>query len=274
MRIMYVEDNQVNLALVERIARMGRHQIVSYGNGEEALKALETDKCELILMDIELEGALDGVEVVKLLRERGDNRPIIAVTAYAMVGDMERILEAGCNEYLPKPIPIAQFITLLAKYDPANVQPAVPADDKAETHSTPAAATTPPFTTDPALVSNELDTKATPTLPATETTSTPATPVEPPVTETASSTLDKSETKTDAALTPASSVTPEPPKGEPDSSSMDETIPAKPEGAIHAKNESAVVEPPVEAKPTDAESKVAAEAKLPDGSKEKDNDGR
>lgn len=274
MRIMYVEDNQVNLALVERIARMGGHQIISYGNGEEALKALETDKCELILMDIELEGALDGVEVVKLLRERGDNRPIIAVTAYAMVGDMERILEAGCNEYLPKPIPIAQFITLLAKYDPANVQPAVSANDKTESQGTPIAATTPPFTTDPALVSSEPNTKAAPSIPVTEATSTSATPVESPVIEAALSTPDKSETKTDAVLTPASSVTPEPSKAEPDSSSMDETIPAKPEGAIHAKNESAVVEPPVEVNPTDAESKVAAEAKLPNGPKEKDNDGR
>lgn len=123
MRIMYVEDNQVNLALVERVARMGQHEVISFASGHEALEALQSDPTDIILMDIELEGELDGVEVVKKLRERGDKRPIIAVTAYAMVGDMERILEAGCDEYLPKPIPIAQLLKLLAKYDPTNLSP-------------------------------------------------------------------------------------------------------------------------------------------------------
>lgn len=134
MRIMYVEDNMANLALIERVARMGGHQVVSYPSGEQALNALETDSCQLILMDIELEGDIDGVEVVKRLRARGDTRPVIAVTAYAMVGDMERILAAGCNEYLPKPVPIAQFLRLLAKYDPNNISPAktAPLDSEEE----------------------------------------------------------------------------------------------------------------------------------------------
>lgn len=123
MRIMYVEDNMVNLSLVQRIAQMGSHDVVSYSNGTQALEALESDRADLILMDIELEGELDGIEVVKRLRKRGDKRPIIAITAYAMVGDKERILEAGCDDYLPKPLPISQFVGLLAKYDPANVQP-------------------------------------------------------------------------------------------------------------------------------------------------------
>ncbi len=123
MRIMYVEDNMVNLALVERVARMGGHTIISHTNGVEALKALSTDQADLILMDIELQGELDGMEVTRRLRARGDKRPIIAVTAYAMRGDKERILESGCDAYLPKPIPIAEFLELLAKYDPANAKP-------------------------------------------------------------------------------------------------------------------------------------------------------
>ena len=126
MRIMYVEDNLANLNLVKRIARVGGHDIVSHTNGVDALKALETDPCHLILMDIELEGAMDGIEVIKTLRARGDSRPIIAITAYAMAGDKQRILEAGCNEYLPKPLPISQFLTFMAKYDPKNIQPEIP----------------------------------------------------------------------------------------------------------------------------------------------------
>lgn len=123
MRIMYVEDNMVNLALVERVARMGGHTIISHSNGTDALAALENTEVDLILMDIELEGELDGMEVTRRLRTRGDKRPIVAVTAYAMRGDRERILESGCDAYLPKPIPIAEFLDLLAKYDPANAKP-------------------------------------------------------------------------------------------------------------------------------------------------------
>lgn len=126
MRIVYVEDNQMNLALVERVARVGGHHVTSFSNGEVALEALKTETCDLILMDIELEGKMDGTQVVKALRARGDKRPIIAVTAYAMTGDKDRIMASGCDEYLPKPVPIAQFIALLAKYDPNNVTPVAP----------------------------------------------------------------------------------------------------------------------------------------------------
>lgn len=121
MRIMYVEDNQVNLGLVVRIAKMGNHEVINFPDGSEALKALETEPVDLILMDIELEGELDGIEVVKHLRARGDKRPIVAITAYAMVGDKERILEAGCDDYLPKPLPVAQFLNILSKYDPDKI---------------------------------------------------------------------------------------------------------------------------------------------------------
>jgi two-component system cell cycle response regulator DivK len=117
---MYVEDNAINLGLVKRIAKMGNHEVISFANGQDALDALETEEVDLILMDIELEGEMNGIDVVKRLRARGDERPIVAVTAYAMVGDKERILEAGCNGYLPKPLPVAQFLNILAKYDPVN----------------------------------------------------------------------------------------------------------------------------------------------------------
>lgn len=133
MRIMYVEDNAVNLELVRRIARLGGHDVVSFTNGRDALEALQTDTAHLILMDIQLEGEMDGIEVVKRLRARGDQRPIIAVTAYAMRGDEDRILGAGCNDYLPKPLPISQFITLLAKYDPSNPQPLTKVEPTDET---------------------------------------------------------------------------------------------------------------------------------------------
>src|SRR4051794_8662870 len=105
MRIAYVEDNPTNLALVERVASMNQHRIVSYSEGEVALQELGHEKFDLILMDVELAGELSGLQVVKRLREGGLTTPIIAVTAYAMMGDRDRCIEAGCNDYLPKPLP-------------------------------------------------------------------------------------------------------------------------------------------------------------------------
>ncbi|NJL95350.1 MAG: response regulator [Anaerolineae bacterium] len=120
MKILYIEDNAVNLSLIERIAQMNRHELLSHDEAEVALETLAQDaSIDLILLDIQLAGDMDGIGLAKALRARGDQRPIIAITAYAMVGDKERILAAGCNEYLPKPLPIAEFLQLLAKYDPA-----------------------------------------------------------------------------------------------------------------------------------------------------------
>lgn len=140
MNILYVEDNAVNLSLIERIAQMNQHKLVSYEEAEVALKKLEEGlDVDLILLDIQLAGEMDGIGFAKEVRKRGWTYPIIAITAFAMMGDKERILEAGCNDYLPKPLPIAEFLTLLAKYDPANR----PKDAPAHKPSAEAASTTP-----------------------------------------------------------------------------------------------------------------------------------
>src|SRR5262245_15213961 len=115
MRIAYVEDNPTNLALVERVAKMNNHAIVSYTEGEIAVEELLREKFDLILMDIELAGDISGLDVVRKLRKDGLKTPIIAVTAYAMMGDKERFLEAGCDDYLPKPLPIMDFMALLGR---------------------------------------------------------------------------------------------------------------------------------------------------------------
>jgi CheY-like chemotaxis protein len=152
MRIAYVEDNPTNLALVERVASMNRHAVVSYAEGEIAAEELLHEQFDLILMDVELAGEMGGLQVVRNLRQAGVMTPIIAVTAYAMLGDRERCLEAGCNGYLPKPLPIAELLVLLAKYDaetkaksaePAAVTavPTSPAGSAAPTTSTAASAT-------------------------------------------------------------------------------------------------------------------------------------
>jgi len=117
MRIAYVEDNPTNLALVERVAGMNHHVVVSYNEGEVAVKELLNETFDLILMDVELAGELGGLAVVRELRKNGLNTPIVAVTAYAMMGDRDKCLEAGCDDYLPKPLPIVELVAMLARYD-------------------------------------------------------------------------------------------------------------------------------------------------------------
>ena len=120
MKIMYVEDNQANISLLQRIARMGGHQVINYTNGENALSNFEKDHPDLVLMDLQLEGRVSGLDVVKQLRARGFTTPIVAVTAYAMVGDRERCIEAGCNSYLSKPLPVAELVELVQTYEKMN----------------------------------------------------------------------------------------------------------------------------------------------------------
>ena len=134
MRILYVEDNPANLFLIKRVARAGNHEVISHVDGEAVLKNFETDKPDLVLMDIQLTGAKDGLEVVKELRRRGYTIPIIAVTAYAMVGDRERCLEAGCDDYIAKPLPISEMLGLLERYLPTPTSETVPT--RAENSST------------------------------------------------------------------------------------------------------------------------------------------
>ncbi|HRF96307.1 MAG TPA: response regulator, partial [Aggregatilineales bacterium] len=113
MRILYVEDNPANVSLVKRVAR--EHELTNYIDGEEALRNFAKDNPELVLMDIQLTGRLSGLDVVRELRQQGYTVPIIAVTAYAMIGDRERCLAAGCDDYMAKPLPIPDLLRLFER---------------------------------------------------------------------------------------------------------------------------------------------------------------
>ncbi|TVR23822.1 MAG: response regulator, partial [Anaerolineaceae bacterium] len=110
MRILYVEDNMANVSLVRRVAR--GDELINYIDGEEALRNFEADAPDIVLMDIQLAGRMTGLDVVRVLRQRGHTLPIIAVTAYAMIGDREKCLDAGCDDYIAKPLPIPRLIEL------------------------------------------------------------------------------------------------------------------------------------------------------------------
>jgi CheY-like chemotaxis protein len=170
MRILYVEDNPANLFLVQRIARMDNHEVINYANGETAINNFDRDKPDLVLMDLQLEGKMTGLDVVKALRAAGHQVPIIAVTAYAMMGDKERCLEAGCTAYIAKPIPVGDLVELIKRYgskQPATktatlevvasangkaAPPASAAETKPETAQEPAKDAAPVASTSPAVV--------------------------------------------------------------------------------------------------------------------------
>ena len=118
MRILYVEDNEVNRALVERIMRARKCEVIFRDEGEGALEVLKNDPdVDLVLLDIELAGAISGLDVIRTLRARNDRRPVVAITAYAMMGDRERILEAGCDQYLPKPLVVTDLLAMIDHYE-------------------------------------------------------------------------------------------------------------------------------------------------------------
>jgi two-component system, cell cycle response regulator DivK len=140
MRILYIEDNIPNVMLVQRVARIGRHDVINYPEGEQALKSFESDKPDLVLMDLQLQGTLNGLEVVKILRSQGCATPIIAVTAYAMGGDRQRCLEAGCDDYIPKPVSVNELVSIFSRYQ-SQVPLQRPVADTKPTTSVPPAST-------------------------------------------------------------------------------------------------------------------------------------
>lgn len=103
-KILYVEDNLDTQELVKIFLRPIADVDCSI-NAENILQLLAEKNFDLILLDINLPGRIDGTDAIKLIRrdERFKHIPIIAVTAYAMIGDREKFLQMGCNEYISKP---------------------------------------------------------------------------------------------------------------------------------------------------------------------------
>lgn len=108
--ILIVEDNQINAMLVNVLLTAKGYITQLAGNAEEALDALETFQPQLIIMDIQLPG-MDGLELTRQLKAdpKYKNTLIVAVTAYAMKGDREKAIAAGCDEYIAKPIDTNTF---------------------------------------------------------------------------------------------------------------------------------------------------------------------
>ena len=113
-RILLVEDDELNVIMVLAFLN-SKYKIEAVSSGEEALKKLLDNTYDIILMDIGLKKGMNGLDVTKTLRKMPNykNIPVIALTAYALSGDREKILSAGCSHYLSKPFTRKQLIDLL-----------------------------------------------------------------------------------------------------------------------------------------------------------------
>lgn len=116
-KVLVIEDNENNLYMLRFILTKLRHTVLEARDGAAGVTLAKQERPDLILMDIQLP-VLDGYAATKMIREDPALRtvPIIAVTSYAMVGDREKALEAGCTGYIEKPIDPESFIKEMEKY--------------------------------------------------------------------------------------------------------------------------------------------------------------
>lgn len=116
-KVLVVEDNELNMKLFNDLLEATGYETIQTRSGLQAIDLAREHHPDLILMDIQLP-EVSGLEVTKWIKEDDDLRaiPIIAVTAFAMKGDEERIRQGGCEAYLSKPISVGKFIETVKAY--------------------------------------------------------------------------------------------------------------------------------------------------------------
>jgi two-component system cell cycle response regulator DivK len=116
-KVLIVEDNDLNMKLFNDLLEAHGYHTLQTRDGVEALKLARQHRPDLILMDIQLP-EISGLEVTKWLKEDDELRsiPVIAVTAFAMKGDEEKIRGGGCEAYIAKPISVASFLRTVERF--------------------------------------------------------------------------------------------------------------------------------------------------------------
>ena len=116
-KVLVVEDNPVNLELVVALLEVEGCQVLTAGSADEGIQCAVTARPDLILMDVQLPGRT-GYDATRQLK--GDPAtaaiPVVALTAQAMTGDREKALEAGCDDYCPKPLDTQRFRAILRRH--------------------------------------------------------------------------------------------------------------------------------------------------------------
>ena len=122
-KILVIEDNEQNLYLVRYILEQKNYEVFAAPDGKSGIEMAASLKPDMILLDIQLSG-MDGYAVARNLRRNPDlsETPIVAVTSYAMSGDREKVMEAGCNGYIEKPIDPDTFVAKIEQHLPVTLR--------------------------------------------------------------------------------------------------------------------------------------------------------
>jgi len=115
--ILVIDDSPANLKLIRVLLTCEGYQVLTVPDAETALETIGISRPQLILMDLQLPG-MDGLTLTRQLKSDPGTKaiPIIAITAYAMKGDEDKALEAGCDAYVTKPINTRVLPSIVAKY--------------------------------------------------------------------------------------------------------------------------------------------------------------
>ena len=115
--ILVVDDDPKSLVLIRDLLKVSGYKTIEATNGKQGVELAKAKKPDLILMDIQMP-IVDGIEATRILKADATTRniPVLALTAYAMKEDEERIFQAGCDGYITKPIDIHELLKEVAKY--------------------------------------------------------------------------------------------------------------------------------------------------------------
>ena len=115
--ILIIEDNQLNMKLVRSMLKLAHYQVLEANDAEYGILLARDHLPDLILMDIQLPG-IDGLDATKIIKNEPilKHIPVVALTSYAMQGDEEKAISAGCDGYIAKPIDTRNFLDILSGY--------------------------------------------------------------------------------------------------------------------------------------------------------------
>jgi CheY-like chemotaxis protein len=115
--ILVIEDNKLNMKLVNGLVKIGKYRMLEAIDAESGIELIREQRPDLVLMDIQLPG-MDGLSATKIIKADPDLKdiPIVALTSYAMQGDEEKALAAGCTGYITKPIDTRKFLDTVSQY--------------------------------------------------------------------------------------------------------------------------------------------------------------
>ena len=117
MKVLVVEDDAFNQEVAKELITMlcPNVEVEIAGNGKEALAKMQENEFDLVFSDIDMP-EMNGIELVKEIKSRFPNLPVVALTAFAVVGDKERLLLEGFDDYVSKPIEIQELQRVISKY--------------------------------------------------------------------------------------------------------------------------------------------------------------